>query len=355
MTSLRSLLDGFFRWIDAVAVGIIAMAGWLTSRRAVRLVEEEAGMLVVQGGAEPARSEHSIRVADGQVVGMPSDKAAAMMRGSRAEIFLQPSRFLFRPLELPKRASEFLDGIVRSQIDRLTPWAAGEAVFGWGKPEDIGPDRMVVTVAATARGLVAPYLHALTSLGVKSIAVSTLLPGPEAVVVKVLDEKGHHALDVQRVRRILVAVLLVAALGAVVASVGGAVLDRTLQAKQDQLARQIASRRAAALGGREGTLDGATAALRTLERRKHDNPSAVIVLEQLSKLLPDHTYVTEMRIEGDKLRLVGITRDAPSLIGLMEQTQYFSRATFFAPTTRSPNESGERFHIEAHIEPSFRS
>jgi general secretion pathway protein L len=79
------------------------------------------------------------------------------------------------------------------------------------------------------------------------------------------------------------------------------------------------------------------------------------VLEQLSKLLPDHTYVIEMRIEGDKLRLVGITRDAPSLIGLMEQTQHFTRATFFAPTTRSPNESGERFHIEAHIEPSFRS
>jgi general secretion pathway protein L len=355
MMSLQSILDGFFRWMDAVAASIIAMAGWLTSRRAVRLIEEEPGTLVIDRGAGSSGSEDGIRVADGQVVGMPSDKTAATLRGSRAEIFLQTSRFLFRPLELPKRASEFLDGIVRSQIDRLTPWSAGEAVFGWGKPEDVGPDRMVVTVAATARALLAPYLHALKSLGVKSIAVSTLLPGPEGVVVKVLDEKGHHALDVQRVRRVLVAVLLVAALGAVVASVGGTVLGRTLEAKQDQLARQIASRRAAALGGREGSLDAATAALRTLERRKVDNPSAVIVLEQLSQLLPDHTYVTEMRIEGDKLRLVGITRDAPSLIGLIEQTQYFSRATFFAPTTRAPGEPGERFHIEAHIEPSFPS
>src|SRR5262245_4868186 len=352
MTSLQPILDAFFRWVDAVAVSIIAMVGWLTSLRAVRLIEEEPGTLVVEGGG-PSGSEERIRVVDGQVVGMPSDKAAAMLRGSRAEIFVQTSRFLFRPLELPKRASEFLDGIVRSQNDRLTPWSAGEAVFGWGKPEDVGPDRMVVTVAATARALLARYLQALASLGGKSIEVSTVLPGPDAVVVKVLDEKGHHALDVQRVRRVLVAVLLVAALGAVVASVGGTLLGRTLEAKQDQLARQIASRRAAALGGREGSLDAATAALRTLERRKFDNPSAVLVLEQLSQLLPDHTYVTEMRIEGDKLRLVGITRDAPSLIGLMEQTQHFTRATFFAPTTRSPNEPGERFHIEAHIEPSF--
>ena len=40
-------------------------------------------------------------------------------------------------------------------------------------------------------------------------------------------------------------------------------------------------------------------------------PSSVIVLEVLSQILPDHTYVTELRIEGDKLRVIGVTRDAP--------------------------------------------
>jgi general secretion pathway protein L len=105
------------------------------------------------------------------------------------------------------------------------------------------------------------------------------------------------------------------------------------------------------LGGREGSLDAATAAQRVLERRKQEGPLAVLVVEALSQILPDHTYVTEMRIEGDKLRVVGLTKDAPSLIGLLEQSSQFTRATFFAPTTRSPNESGERFHIEAHIEP----
>ena len=92
-----------------------------------------------------------------------------------------------------------------------------------------------------------------------------------------------------------------------------------------------------------------TTVQRALERRKHDAPSAVLVMETLSKILPDQTYVTELRLEGNKLRLTGITRDAPSLIGLIERSGRFTRATFFAPTTRSPSDTGDRFHIEAII------
>jgi general secretion pathway protein L len=80
-----------------------------------------------------------------------------------------------------------------------------------------------------------------------------------------------------------------------------------------------------------------------------------MVLEAVSRAVPDTTYVTELRIEGDKVQVVGLTQDAPPLIRLMEQSPQFSRATFFAPTTRDQNEAGDRFHIEAHITPHFGS
>jgi len=112
--------------------------------------------------------------------------------------------------------------------------------------------------------------------------------------------------------------------------------------------RQNHPRRAALRPGRAG---GERSPLALLERRKYDNAASVIVLESLSRVLPDHTYVTELHLAGGKIQIAGITHDAPSLIPLIEQSQHFTRATFYAPTTRSSSDPGERFHIEAQVEP----
>ena len=95
---------------------------------------------------------------------------------------LSPSRFVFRNLELPRGAEQFLEGVVRSQIDRLTPWIASEAAFGWSPPSDAGPDRIAVIVAATDRALIEPFVNAVVTSRADSVQVSTLAEGASTVI-----------------------------------------------------------------------------------------------------------------------------------------------------------------------------
>jgi general secretion pathway protein L len=304
------------------------------------------------GDKDAQTSAGRIRIADGAIVGPLPQQLGEALRGSRIDLILRSNRFIFRPLDLPKRADEFLEGIVRSQIDRLTPWSAADAVFGWTPPHEAAKDRIELTVVATARARVAPYVQPLVDAGAASISVSTFpnVDGDNAVPVGILQQSGASALDTDRIRRGLTAVLVAAALSMALAMAAHQIAGAALDAQKSDVLHRVAERRAAIL--RNGSA-GASSTQASLEQRKRETPSSVIVLEALSNILPDHTYATELRVEGDKLQVVGITHDAPSLIRLIEQSPHFTRATFFAPTTRSPSDPGERFHIEARIMPGF--
>jgi len=302
----------FNAWTGTVAAAIVAGFDRVVSPRVVRLIEDDQGGFAIETAGRPDNVPSRIVFADGA---LSTPNLAPVIKGSRVEIVLQPTRFLFRPLELPARAADFLDGIVRAQIDRLTPWSASEAVFGFHPA---------------------------------AVAVCTDVAEHNAGRVKVFEQKARGHLDAARLSRALVMALGAAAIAALACVVVASYVADSLGAQESELARQISQRRAAIRAGSDG---GERSPIAALERRKHETPASVIVLDVLTQVLPDHTYVTELHLAGNKLQIVGISRDAPSLIPLIEQSQHFARATFYAPTTRSPSDPGERFHIEARIEP----
>ena len=354
MKFVRQIIDGFSSWINSVATTIISIFDRLRSQRHVQLIEGERDKFtlhILDSVKNSNLPDHQIHIANGSIVGALPPNWTTILHGSQIELVLLPSRFLFRPLELPKRAAEYLEGIVRSQIDRLTPWAANEAVYSWTPPVDAANERIHLMIAATARAMVAPYLQAIATLGSSSIAVTTvsLNSDSNAVPIKIYEQR-ISAVDTARIRSILVAVFLLSGLSATISIGVSAVIADNLGSEQQELLRKISARRAAMQSVSD--LSGGSA-LQALERRKQTTPSSVIALEALSTLLPDDTYVTEFRVDGEKLQIVGITSDAPSLIRLIERSPHFKRATFFAPTTRSPGETRDRFHIEANINPVF--
>ncbi len=350
MNFLQRISGTLSRWLNDVAEVVIAVIDRISAPRSVHLVENDAGQFAVKT-ADAESPLGRLRFEDGRFISDEA-KAEAALRGSLVELELQPDRFLFKPLELPSAAATFLDGVVRAQIDRLTPWLPQDAAFGTSKPAEAGAGRIVVAVAATAKAMLLPYVKALAPFGIRSVTVTTLLPDARnAETVQVFEENTGGLRDVPRTRRILVFALTATLLIALTAMVASSTIGDRLQARQDELASRIAARRSAALAARSNIADPTTLAERALAMRKNESPAGVLVLETLSEILPDHTYVTEMRIEADTLRITGFTRDAPALIRLMEQSRRFTHATFFAPTTRAPSDPGDRFNIEARILP----
>jgi len=53
--------------------------------------------------------------------------------------------------------------------------------------------------------------------------------------------------------------------------------------------------------------------------------------------LPDSAYVTEIRLEKENLRIVGLADDAPGLLAPLEKSKHMTDVRFFAPMARGPD------------------
>ncbi len=355
MAMISEFKDIFGQWIAAVSNAVDIVAGRILRPRQILLGEGRDGILLAKalsGRKGPALPDVSFRLDKGRPnPPLPADWKTAF-RGSRVEAMLQSDHVMFSPLDFPSQAGDFLDGMIRTQVDRLTPWSVNDAIFGWSQPTNTANDRIEVTFAATSKLKIQPLLQFAHALDIGSIAVFTTPSTSEGMSpkIKLFDKSLQGAIGRKvDVPRILRAVLLSTGLAAAVSLLVSVYLGSSLQSEQQELQRRISQRRAALR--LDPTAGGS--GLDLLAKRKQATPSSVMVLEAVSRVLPDTTYVTELRIEGDKVQVVGMTQKAPALIRLMEQSPQFTRATFFAPTTHAQNEPGERFHIEAHITAYF--
>jgi general secretion pathway protein L len=255
---IKQTLEVVSRWLDAVAAALVAGLGRRTSPRKVKLVEENANTFAIRAGARTAGAR--VRIEGGHVVGRLPEDVTRILRGSRLELILRSS------ISVPAaRISGTCGGIsrrCRARADRpADTLSAEEAVFGWSAPTEAGNERIVVTVAATARAKIALYVQALSELGAQSIAVFAASQGADAGVapIKVLEHERSGALDVRRIRGGLVDILLLAAVLAGGALGADFIAGGDIAARQNEFARKITERRAAIRSGADTNVDGAAA------------------------------------------------------------------------------------------------
>lgn len=340
--SVRTWING---WIDGLAALLLAAAGLFSGGKRLTLRLQDGRWVIAAAGRGGQPVASATRGPSGEVELLPAG-AEKSLAGARFEIAAPPGAVVVHRLEpLPAESRPFVDGIVRHQLDRFVPWRAADVLYA----TDIGPaadGRIVVTVSATSRRALAAPLAVAARCKARSAAV---VGGGDALPIPVpLGEGDAKAWGHARTAAmgILAALVLLAAADAVWSTV-----------RWYDLTGRIAEIDAATADRRALLRSAADAAGRpsgpptTLDQLKRQSPIAVVVMESLSRVLPDDAYLTDFRLEDGRVRLIGVSRSVAELVPLLEASDAFDGASFFAPTIRIAG--GDRFHIEAAVVPQL--
>lgn len=103
------------------------------------------------------------------------------------------------------------------------------------------------------------------------------------------------------------------------------------------------------------TLERKQAVIRRIDAKKHDAARLIDVWEEMTRVLPTHTWLTELQLSEaadtheQRLVVVGYSTAAPSLVGLIDTSHMFFDASLSSPIARDSVEERERFSIQAKI------
>jgi general secretion pathway protein L len=271
-------------------------------------------------------------------------------------LVLEPGDVLVRTVALPLAAEEALRDAVGFELDRLTPFSADHACFDFRVTgRDAAVQRLTIDLAVTARAPVSSRLAELRELGaaVLGVGVATDLATSGAPLNLLSPEERERPATSR-------SVVAARALAAVAAALALVVLAYPLWQKREAVI-DLQPRLEKAKASAEVTerlvkeIEKLAAEHNFLVEKKHAQRPAVVLLEDLSRILPDTTWVQQLDIKSNpkfrELQIAGETGSSSQLIEVLEKSGSLANASFKSPLTKGVSPGTERFLVSAEVKP----
>lgn len=243
--------------------------------------------------------------------------------------------FFLRELSVPNAAMGALPGILDQDISRRTPFQLADVwhaatVAGEGA-DDVVP--MCHWIVRRDRVEAALAELGLTSQEVDGLAVTDAVGETVTVINFRAASDDDPAWALRAIR-----LLAVAALGAVL--LGLIVFDWRQASVANALEAALTEAQQSARTGRNGMDPAARLFAMKTETGILD------VWDELSRILPDHTFLTEIRMTEGTVALSGFSTDAAHLVRIIDQSPLFSGASLTSAITPDANEHKDRFSLQ---------
>lgn len=356
--ALRSLKDGllgFATWWRDELWGLVPVGArqlLLGAEARVVLAQLDSGFKVF---AE-ASGRGPTTIGGGGAI-MPLPEALKELAGLAASagaatvgIRLPLSLCYTRCVELPGAARRDLRRILNFDLERATPFKLKDvhtAHMVEGEASTKG--KLLVRQLVAKRELVEPLIAQVRRAGLGVAFVDCWRDQPaQALPVNFLETETSADTGMDRlvtVPKVLAALLLLLAASAVLLTLSryenalGELQARTAQTRSEAAAvRQMLERS-----------DAAVADLGRLQQLKLRHIPAIAILEEVSRLLPDTVWLSDLRVEGETMDISGLAASGAELPPLFERSTIFSNASLTAPLTLDPREDKERFSLRVQI------
>lgn len=256
-------------------------------------------------------------------------------------------------LELPLSAESSLRPILQHQIERLVPLAAADICFAHRiSARALGSKKLTVKLIAVKRTTIEAALALARTAGLSPRGVVATGADIRANSVGsnspfILWQAGRGAAEsdarrrVRRTLEITAAVLLLSAYGLHVHR-----LDQLRDDLQLHVAEAEQTATAVTQLGRKST-DISSALVFLESKRKGASP--LQVLNELTRLIPNDSWVTQLVMRGRSVEVIGYSPRATDLIVRVEGSALFEKPQFRSPITLSPDGREERFDLTFDI------
>ena len=262
---------------------------------------------------------------------------------------LAADQVLAKTMRFPAAVADVIAPVLRNQMQRLTPWPDNEVLFGYDiLPKTDAGDHINVNVVAAHRPAIDSLRAAAAQAGLNVVRIDHANAAQAADAIALYDAgRDNRRRTAQRFGRLLVALLII---GLGIGTVGLFEAARSYQSKA-RLQEQISfAQLRIADHARQRNRHAATSdTYQSLLGRKSAKAPAVWVMNELTKAMPDHSWLSAFSIADGRLAIAGSSIDAAELLATLERTAAFTDVRFTAATTRDRESNRERFAIAATI------
>ena len=356
-----SILTNFFRWWFYELAGLVHPA----VRRAFRgngrflvldLVDGQAIFRFCAGGR--ARELGRINT-DGVSPGTLRKEARKLaggvnLRKARIAVRLPAEKGLRKTLVLPLAAESDLRQALRYQIDRQTPFTQDEIYFDYEEGvRDAESERLTVDLTVVPKTVVDSAVDYAAAWGLTPDIVDVAYGEGGAPPRLNLIQDARRADAGQGWRRfnLMLAFLALVLFGAAIYLP----LER-YRIEADSRAAQVTAARqeAGAVMDLSEEMDRLEKEGNFLIDRKRAAPPTLRILDELTRLVPDDTWVSEVEIKENGVKVSGYSAAASRLIALIDASPIFQTPGFRSPVTQDSRTGLERFSLSFELEEPAR-